>query len=633
MQRRWTWMLLILIALAAFWGCSSDDDDNPVTPGKTAFETMAEAGAAYVNGGSCPGILTADIVHDNLASYTVIDIRAESAYLAGHIPGAYWSSLGTLVADIEGGSIPTDKPFVVTCYSGQSAGHAKIALSLLGYEAYSLKFGMCGWSSTTRGSWDNATINADNAARNQLASPETDGNNDGLTTHDFPVLTESAATVVHDRVAAMLTAGFKSITYATVSANPDQYFIINYFGAADYSGTGSYGAPGHIPGAYQYTPAASLAMDQMLPNIPTDMPVVVYCWTGQTSSQITAYLNMLGYEAYSLSYGSNILFYDSLSGNKWTDASYRDFELEVGSMPTPAFAAVAEAGAAYVNGGTCPGVILASTVHDNLDAYTVIDIRAADAYNAGHIPGAVNSSLGTLVADLTNGNIPTGKPYVVTCYSGQSAGHAKIAMEMLGYDVYSLKFGMCSWNSTTRGSWDNATINADNAARNQLTNPETDGNNDALVGHAFPELAGDAGSAVATAVDGMLAAGFKSIPYSTVALNPDDYFIINYFGEADYLGTGTWGTPGHIPGAYQFTPAASMAWDEMLPYIPADMPVVVYCWTGQTSSQITAYLNMLGYEAYSLSYGSNILFYDSLTGNKWTSGAYSDFDLEPTPTF
>ena len=431
----------------------------------------------------------------------------------------------------------------------------------------------------------------------------------------------------------MLAGGFKAVSYATVSANPDQYFIVNYFGQADYEGTGTSGVPGHIGGAFQFTPYASLGWDQMLDNLPTDMPIVVYCWTGQHSSQVTACLNMLGYEAYSLSYGSNKLFYDSLTAHKWTAAAYNDFELELGSMPTPAFAAVAAAGAAYVNDSmSCPGTIAAATLQANLADYTVIDIRAAADYNAGHIPGAYNTSLADLTTDLTT-FIPTGKPYVIACYSGQSAGHAKIAMEMLGYDVYTLLFGMSSWSAATRTPWDNATVNADMAARNQLTNPETTNNNGDLEVHAFPALAGDAGTAVTTAVDGMLTGGFKSVSYATVSANPDLYFIINYFGQADYEGTGTSGVPGHIGGAFQFTPYASMDVDEMLAHIPTDMPVVVYCWTGQHSSQITAYLNMLGYEAYSLSYGSNKLFYDSLTAHKWTAAAYNDFTLEPSPTF
>ena len=45
-----------------------------------------------------------------------------------------------------------------------------------------------------------------------------------------------------------------------------------------------------------------------------------------------------------------------------------------------------------------------------------------------------------------------------------------------------------------------------------------------------------------------------------------------------------------------------------------------------SSSQIAAYLNMLGYEALSLSFGSNALFYDSLTSHKWANPA-TDFPL------
>jgi len=68
----------------------------------------------------------------------------------------------------------------------------------------------------------------------------------------------------------------------------------------------------------------------------------------------------------------------------------------------------------------------------------------------------------------------------------------------------------------------------------------------------------------------------------------------------------------------------------MLKYLPTDKQIIVYCWTGQTSSQITAYLNMLGYEAYSLKFGSNNLFYSNMTGGKWGPAAQHDFPLVTT---
>ncbi len=283
--------------------------------------------------------------------------------------------------------------------------------------------------------------------------------------------------------------------------------------------------------------------------------------------------------------------------------------------PTPEFEAMATAGAAYINDtGSCPGIISAQTVFDNLDDYTVIDIRARSAYDMGHIHGAYHSSLATLIDDLND--IPNDKPYVIACYTGQSAGHAKIAMEMLGFeDVYSLLFGMSSWNT----SLDYWSVNCGD----NLAAPEIENQNDGLTVHTFPEITGS----VEDRVESMLAAGYKGKSYSSIQDNLSDYFVINYFGVADYEGTGTSGVPGHIPGAFQFTPYQSLGIDQMLSNIPADMPVVVYSWTGQTESQLVAYLNMCGYEAYALKFGANNLFYSDLTAHKWGPVYMHDFPL------
>ncbi|MDO9172008.1 MAG: rhodanese-like domain-containing protein [bacterium] len=614
MTKRWTLMALLLIALAALVGCSSDDD--PVTPTATTFETMATAVEAYLNDNTdCPGTVTAQALHDNLDDYTVVDIRSADAYLAGHIPGAYNSSLATILTDV-GTTIPTDKTIVIACYSGQSAGHAKIALELMGHEdVKTLGFGMSSWNSTLASGWNS------NVGDN-LPAPETTNNNADLTVHAFPTLTGTNATIVATRVAAMVAAGFQSITWATLQPNLDDYFVVNYFGQADYEGTGAAGVPGHIPGAYQFTPYASLGFEQMLENLPSDdTPIVVYCWTGQHSSQVVAALNMLGYNAKSLSYGSNHLFHGSLTANRWTAASTNDFELEVGGAQTPEFAAVYAAVDAYLNDTTdSTGPITAVQLNDNLSLYTVIDIRSATDYAAGHITGAYNSSLATLLNDLAT-TIPNDKTYVIACYTGQSAGHAKIAMELMGYeDVKFLKWGMCSWNSTLASRWN------DNVGDN-LPAAETTNNNGSLVAHAYPTLTD--GDTVEDRVAAMLAAGFQSVTW-TAPTPPDltPYFILNYFGVADYEGTGTNGVPGHIPGAFQFTPYTSLKVGEMLPYLPSDgTPILVYCWTGQTSSQVAAALNMLGYNAKSLSYGSNRLFHTPLLANKWTAAETHDFTL------
>jgi rhodanese-related sulfurtransferase len=60
------------------------------------------------------------------------------------------------------------------------------------------------------------------------------------------------------------------------------------------------------------TPKQSLKKEAQLKYLPTDKKIVVYCYSGQTSSQLVAYLQVLGYEAYSLSFGVNGFAYHAL---------------------------------------------------------------------------------------------------------------------------------------------------------------------------------------------------------------------------------------------------------------------------------------------------------------------------------
>lgn len=287
---------------------------------------------------------------------------------------------------------------------------------------------------------------------------------------------------------------------------------------------------------------------------------------------------------------------------------------------TEAFQAMAAAGIEFLNDpAECPGVISAQNLNDNLNEFTVIDIRSRTAYESGHIYGAFHSSMSTLIDDLDT-FIPSGKPYVIAGYTGQVGTQVKLAMALLGFnDVYSLLFGMSSW-SPTLDTW---TPNCNDF----LFNPETTDQNGNLTVHEFPALAGDPESIVAERVAINLAEGYKGVSYLDIQGNLEDYFIVNYFGEADYLGQGSSGVPGHIPGAFQFSPFVSMGIHQMLENIPGDMPVVVYDWTGQHSTSVVAYLNMLGYQAYSLKFGANALFHSDLTAHRWSPTAMHDFPL------
>ncbi|PLX20212.1 MAG: hypothetical protein C0599_09525 [Salinivirgaceae bacterium] len=202
----------------------------------------------------------------------------------------------------------------MVCYSGQTASYATSILRLLGHSnVYCLKFGMCSWHQDFAGSWPS---NISNTYATQLTTDVTEKNATG----SLPKFTTSSTDgegILDERVDLVLTEwGDATTTASAVFANPDDYYIVNYWSEAHYN-------LGHIPGAIQYTPKASMSLEADLQTLPTDKTIVVYCYTGQTSAHLTAYLRILGYDAKSLLFGINGMAYDWAVNNEmthWDDA-------------------------------------------------------------------------------------------------------------------------------------------------------------------------------------------------------------------------------------------------------------------------------------------------------------------------
>lgn len=75
----------------------------------------------------------------------------------------------------------------------------------------------------------------------------------------------------------------------------------------------------------------------------------------------------------------------------------------------------------------------------------VIDLRSAADFATGHIQGAVNSTLANVVTTAAGAGT---KPIVITCYTGQNAAVALVALRLSGYrNCKILKWGMSGWNS------------------------------------------------------------------------------------------------------------------------------------------------------------------------------------------
>jgi rhodanese-related sulfurtransferase len=606
-------LLLGMIAVLFLSACKKDEPAPTPTPTPTDnFGVLKQ----YLidNSMDIPDVLDAWItsaaaIEPDLDTYYVIDIRSAEDFAAGHIPGAVNSTLGDVLtaAGNSGG-----KPIIVACYSGQTAGHAVLALRLSGYSnAKVLKWGMCSWNPQTAGSWPSNIGNSAVGHSNWIL-PAAPAGNIEFGDPTLETTAEDGAAILEERVAALLAGGMNRISNADVLAAPSDYFVNNYWSEPDNT------KYGHIADAFRILPLSLEGGEYKYLN--QSATVVSYCWTGQTSSMLSAYLKVLGYDAKSLLFGANGMIYENLEGHKWSDSETQNFSLETSLEPYNGFPVLKEyliANNMDVTDVISAWITSSTDVHDNLSSYFVIDIRSADDYATGHIPGAVNSTLGG-VLDAAEGS--GGKPIVVACYTGQTAGHAVMALRLSGYmDAKVMQWGMSSWNPRTAGPWNSNIGNVAIGHSNWTAPPGSLIANNDFGDPSFETTQADGAAILAERIQ-MLLLEFNGIANTEVLDNNGDYFINNFWPvEAVEL-------YGHISNAFRIQPV-SLAGGEYKYYNP-NSTVVTYCWTGQTSSMLTAYLKVLGYDSESLTFGANGMIHDNLTSNKWSDGAIMNYELE-----
>jgi len=228
-------------------------------------------------------------------------------------------------------------------------------------------------------------------------------------------------------------------------AEGDAPYIVSLRKAEDY-------AKGHIPGA------VNMAFGEIT-TLPMDEEILVYCYTGQSAAYATATLSTLGYDVINLKHGmSSWSCEEDIYVTRFDAAKNQgDYKVETdvptpGSYDPPALENTASSDADDIVLAAAKTVsdkyILASDLNMKIaedEDMTIISCRSAADYAAGHIPGAINIGLGALVDNLDK--IDPDNPVYVYCYTGHGAARGAALLQMLGYDAYSLKFGMCSWSS------------------------------------------------------------------------------------------------------------------------------------------------------------------------------------------
>lgn len=318
-------MMLLLVALPLLSACGGGEtteeveeevEEEEVVTGEEVdeFDIVKDAVDIYLDD-IAPNMKASDLhmlIIEGDAPY-IVSLRSAEDYAKGHIPGAVNIKFSELT------TLPEDEEILVYCYTGQSASMASAVLGVLDYEVENLLHGMSSWTTDPAvyvKRFDPATAQGD-------YNVETTANT-ATGSYDYPELDNTSSSDEDD----IIEAAAKTVTTKYISANDlnmkiaedEDMTIISFRSASDY-------ATGHIPGAINI-PLASLADN--LDKIDPDSPVYVYCYTGHSAAQAAALLNMLGYDAYSLTFGMCSWSSDTtINAGKCFDAStVQDYEVE-----------------------------------------------------------------------------------------------------------------------------------------------------------------------------------------------------------------------------------------------------------------------------------------------------------------
>lgn len=307
-------LLIAFVATFLFTGCKETSTEVDEYQVLTDYMKASNLDLSAITNGFVMGA-PAD---GNVSAKWVMDIRSATDFAAAHISGAH----NVAFTDILTAAQTADKPILVVCYTGQTACYATSLLRLYGYsDAQALKWGMSGWNSK----FDKWTANC----KDQTTSSNWTTSVTEAQTYGNPTIStglEDGAMILKKRVETVVSAGFKSIAGADVLANTSNFYVNNYFSEAHYTGFG------HVNGAVRISPL--LLSDGSINKLNPAKEIVTYCYTGQTSGVITAYLNVLGYNAKSLLFGMNGL---STSNAFWTSGNVTNhwgFDSKPKDLPT-----------------------------------------------------------------------------------------------------------------------------------------------------------------------------------------------------------------------------------------------------------------------------------------------------------
>jgi rhodanese-related sulfurtransferase len=295
--------------IATIWfavSCSKAEKPQQASVNETQIllQYLEEKGD-MINQQPFPFFIEPDDLHQSLRAknYLVIDIRSGEEFAQGHIENAVNLSPENLLDYFERRINPDSfEKIVILCNNAHYSGYVVGILRLLGYNnTFNLRYGLSVWNEEIAERVWLANISDDLAGK--LETTPHSKNEPG----EYPVIHtgfHNGYDILRARAQKALEADWNSriVYYRDIIDKREDYYIINYWPDKLYN-------EGHLPGAVQYSPRTDLHSTSALNTLPSDRPLVVYCYSGHTSVYINAFLAVLGYDFRTLEYSSNAFNY------------------------------------------------------------------------------------------------------------------------------------------------------------------------------------------------------------------------------------------------------------------------------------------------------------------------------------
>ncbi|MFN3568014.1 MAG: rhodanese-like domain-containing protein, partial [Caldimicrobium sp.] len=79
--------------------------------------------------------------------------------------------------------------------------------------------------------------------------------------------------------------------------------------------------------------------------------------------------------------------------------------------------------------------------------FVIVDVRMpkAEKYDKGHLPGAIYIGWREIAKPENLAKLPKDKDIIIYCDTGHEQMRVASILRMLGYNVYTMRFGMMSW--------------------------------------------------------------------------------------------------------------------------------------------------------------------------------------------